>query len=71
MTVKKRELVRGTDAGAGRFAYDGLDRALHEKARLGVLTSLVAHPDGLRFNELRAMWLAHRRQSEPASRRAP
>jgi DNA-binding MarR family transcriptional regulator len=40
---------------AGRFAYDGLDRALHEKARLGVLTSLVAHPDGLRFGELRGL----------------
>ena len=40
---------------SGRFAYDGLDRALHEKARLGILTSLVAHPDGLRFGELRAL----------------
>lgn len=39
----------------GRFAYDGLDRALHEKARLGILTSLVAHPDGLKFAELRAL----------------
>ena len=38
---------------SGRFAYDGLDRALHEKARLGILTSLVAHPHGLRFGELR------------------
>jgi DNA-binding transcriptional ArsR family regulator len=40
---------------AGRFAYDGLDRALHEKARLGILTSLVSHPDGLKFGELRAL----------------
>ena len=39
----------------GRFAYEGLDRVLHEKARLGILTSLVAHPDGLRFGELRAL----------------
>jgi DNA-binding MarR family transcriptional regulator len=39
----------------GRFSYDGLDRALHEKARLGILTSLVAHPDGLRFGELRSL----------------
>src|ERR1017187_9132894 len=38
-----------------RFAYDGLDRALHEKARLGILSSLVAHPDGLRFGELRGL----------------
>ena len=28
----------------GRFAYDGLDRVIHEKARLSVLTSLVAIP---------------------------
>jgi len=41
--------------GEGRFAYDGLDRVLHEKARLGILTSLVAHPDGLKFGELRGL----------------
>jgi len=41
--------------GEGRFAYDGLDRVLHEKARLGILTSLVAHPEGLKFGELRGL----------------
>jgi DNA-binding HxlR family transcriptional regulator len=40
---------------AGRFAYDGLDRVIHEKARLGILTSLVTHQNGLRFNELKAL----------------
>ncbi|MCB1507600.1 MAG: transcriptional regulator [Hyphomicrobiaceae bacterium] len=35
-----------------RFAYDGLDRTIHEKARLGILTSLMAHPRGLAFNDL-------------------
>lgn len=39
----------------GRFAYDGLDRVLHEKARLGILASLVAHKDGLKFAELRVL----------------
>jgi DNA-binding MarR family transcriptional regulator len=39
----------------GRFAYDGLDRAIHEKARLGILTSLVAHPKGLLFNDLKEL----------------
>ena len=34
------------------FAYDGLDRVIHEKARLGILTSLVSRPDGLAFNDL-------------------
>lgn len=40
---------------SGRFAYDGLDRVIHEKARLSVLTSLVAHPKGLIFGDLRQM----------------
>ncbi|HEX6002243.1 MAG TPA: transcriptional regulator [Hyphomicrobiaceae bacterium] len=35
------------------FAYEGLDRAIHEKARLGVLTSLMAHPHGLAFGDLK------------------
>jgi DNA-binding HxlR family transcriptional regulator len=42
-------------AGAGRFAYEGLDRVIHEKARLSVLTSLVAHPRGLVFGELKRL----------------
>ena len=37
---------------AGRYAYDGLDRVLHEKARLGVLTALAARRDGLSFGDL-------------------
>ena len=39
----------------GRFAYDGLDRVIHEKARLGLLTSLAASPAGLLFNDLKAL----------------
>ena len=38
-----------------RFAFDGLDRVLHEKARLGILTSLLAHKSGLGFNELKEL----------------
>lgn len=53
MTVKKRDQT--DDRDTGRFAYEGLDRVLHEKARLGILTSLVAHPDGLKFGELRGL----------------
>lgn len=37
----------------GRFAYEGLDRVIHEKARLGIITSLIAHPQGLPFNDLK------------------
>lgn len=35
------------------FAYDGLDRVFHEKARLGILTSLAAHAKGLAFSDLK------------------
>jgi DNA-binding MarR family transcriptional regulator len=37
----------------GRFAYDGLERVLHEKARLGIMTSLVSRPRGVVFAELK------------------
>lgn len=39
----------------GRFAYEGLDRVIHEKARLSVLTSLVTHPKGLLFGDLKQL----------------
>ena len=39
-------------ASAPRFAYDGLDRVIHERARLSLLTSLVTHRKGLSFSEL-------------------
>jgi DNA-binding MarR family transcriptional regulator len=35
------------------FAYEGLDRVIHERARLSVLTSLITHPKGLSFVELK------------------
>lgn len=37
------------------FAYEGLDRVIHERARLSVLTSLLTHPDGLSFVELKQL----------------
>jgi DNA-binding MarR family transcriptional regulator len=40
---------------AGSLAFDGLDRALHEKARLGILTGLLAHDAGLTFSELKEL----------------
>jgi DNA-binding MarR family transcriptional regulator len=39
----------------GRFAYEGLERVIHEKARLGILSSLASHADGLLFNDLKAL----------------
>jgi DNA-binding MarR family transcriptional regulator len=40
---------------ASRFAYDGLDRVIHERARLSVLTSLMSHGKGLPFGELKQL----------------
>jgi DNA-binding HxlR family transcriptional regulator len=37
------------------FAYDGLDRVIHERARLGVLTSLLTHGGGLPFPALKRL----------------
>jgi len=44
-----------TDMNHAPFAYDGLDRVIHEKARLGMLTSLMAHPKGLAFADLKQL----------------
>src|SRR4051812_4920623 len=41
------------DESSGRFAYDGLERVFHEKARLGIMTSLVSNPKGLVFSDLK------------------
>ena len=37
------------------FAYEGLDRVIHERARLGILTSLASNPKGLVFGDLRRL----------------
>jgi DNA-binding MarR family transcriptional regulator len=37
------------------FAYEGLDRAFHEKARLGIVTSLAGNVDGLGFSDLKSL----------------
>jgi DNA-binding MarR family transcriptional regulator len=39
----------------GRFAYAGLDRVIHERARLSVLTSLATNPKGLLFGDLKQL----------------
>ncbi len=39
----------------GRFAYEGLERVIHEKARLSILSSLAAHPQGLLFGDLKGL----------------
>src|SRR5215831_11476880 len=51
MAARRNETIEDS----GRFAYEGLERALHEKARLGMLTSLMTHPEGLLFGDLKEL----------------
>ena len=44
-----------TETSDAPFSYEGLERVMHEKARLGVLSSLVAHPKGLAFADLKQL----------------
>lgn len=44
-----------SDRDEAPFAFSGLDRLFHERARLGIVTSLAGHPDGLVFAELKRM----------------
>jgi DNA-binding MarR family transcriptional regulator len=47
--------VKSKGQRAHPFAYEGLDRIMHERARLGALTALLAHPKGLPFAALRKL----------------
>ena len=47
--------TRSSSERPGRHAYEGLDRVLHEKARLGILTCLITRSEGLVFNELKML----------------
>lgn len=51
MAPKKAE----KQSRSGRYAYSGLDRIIHEKARLGILTSLISRPEGLLFGDLKQL----------------
>ena len=53
--MKSKPQAAELHAGEGRFAYEGLDRTIHERARLSVLTSLVTHPKGLSFADLKQL----------------
>lgn len=48
MTAKK-------EPNEGQHAYEGLDRVIHERARLGIMTSLITRPDGVLFGELKQL----------------
>jgi len=44
-----------TNTPPGQFAYEGLDRLMHERSRLSILSSLMGHPQGLVFNDLKEL----------------
>src|ERR1700754_5193446 len=53
---RRENPMKKTDQPADApFAYDGLERVMHGKARLGVLSSLIAHPKGLAFGDLKQL----------------
>ena len=53
--MKIRTPGMAEQATEGRFAYEGLDRVIHERARLSVLTSLLTNPKGLTFGDLKQL----------------
>lgn len=40
---------------SGLYAYDGLERIMHEKARIGILVSLFTNVNGYNFNRLKKL----------------
>ncbi len=53
--LKKAHEQADHEEEAGRYAYDGLARILHEKSRLSIMTSLMTQPQGLLFNQLKRL----------------
>ncbi len=56
----KNKSHRGAEHGhqdglTGKFAYEGLDRVIHERARLSILTSLITNPRGVSFGDLKQL----------------
>ena len=52
---RKTKDASSSSERVGRFSYQGLDRVMHEKARLGILASLASHADGVLFNDLKQL----------------
>ncbi len=44
-----------TNNPPGQFAYEGLDRLMHERSRLSILSSLMGHAQGIVFNDLKEL----------------
>ena len=52
-TNKQRESSKQSSSTAGRYAYEGLDRLIHERARLAILSSLASNESAVTFNDLK------------------
>src|SRR6187431_2294152 len=52
---RRASMSKRPHGGSGRFAYEGLDRVIHERARLSILTSLASQPKGLGFADLKRL----------------
>lgn len=57
MAARKRAIQASNTPAtqSGRYAYEGLDRVFHEKARLGIMTSLSTRREGLSFPDLKLL----------------
>jgi DNA-binding transcriptional ArsR family regulator len=53
--MKAKVAAEAKPEASAPFAYEGLDRVIHERARLGILTSLITHLGGLSFGDLKQL----------------
>ena len=53
--VSRRKAEEQEEADRGHFAYDGLNRVMHEKARLGILTALRTRSEWILFGDLKEL----------------
>ena len=53
--AKSSQVAGSSSEEVGRFSYEGLDRIMHEKARLSILASLAANSDGVLFTDLKRL----------------
>lgn len=47
--------MKGDNTNTAKYAFSGLDRIFHEKARLGIMTALFTNEKGLSFNDLKEL----------------
>ena len=52
---KSHKKVKPAANEPARYSFDALDRVFHEKARLGILTSMVSSTDELNFTDLKEL----------------